>query len=221
MKIHFSVDDVLNSLRWCAFHRPDSIFNMDFYGDLKKWHESYGIKVTLYCFFGNRSDFCVEDLPNRYWEELKNQCGWLHMAYHGSMDEKVGKETFLLEKERFDELIGKSLSTSIVRLHCWKAPEGVFTRGAKGVFLCPDYDRLPYDLTAEEWERCKNTGSITKGSREYWVTDIRYDNLESPSQIDTLEKEKLVIFGHEWMYKEKRNLIEEILNRLGEVSYIF
>lgn len=222
MDVHFSIDDVGNTLRWCAFNCPESIFDMNFFGDLKKWHESYGLKVTLYCYWGNGSDFCMEDLPARYLEELRNQCDWLRMAYHGSPDEKAEKETFLEEQKRFDEIIGRDLSTSIVRLHCWKAPEGVsLSCGTKGVFLCPDYERLPYDLTKEEWEELKATGNIAKENREYWITNIRYDYLESVEQMEPyMAKDRLIIFGHEWLYKEKRNLIIEMLKKLGDVDYL-
>lgn len=220
MEVHFSIDDVLNTLRWCAFNRPKSIFEMNFFGDLKRWHEIYGLKVSLYCFYGNGNDFCVEDLPDRYWEELKNQCSWLRMAYHGSMDEKAEKEIFLKEQKRFREVIGGELSTSIVRLHCWKAWAGVLEEG--GVFLCPYYDRLPYDLEPAEWEKLKTVGTITKIKREYWMTDICYDYLQSLDTIDGYMGEKrLVIFGHEWMFKEKRNLIAGMLKKFGNVDYLY
>lgn len=222
VKVHFSIDDVGNTLRWCTYNHPESIFDMDFFGDLKNWHEKYGFKVTLYCFFDNGNDFCMEDLPIRYLEELRNQCGWLRMAYHGISDEKVGKGNFLEEKKRFDEMIGKDLSTSIVRLHCWQVPKGVSLHDTKmSVFLCPDYERLPYDLTTEEWNELKVTGTIAKENREYWLTDLRYDQLESVEKMDSyMDKERLVIFGHEWMYREKRNLIIEMLEKLGDAHYI-
>lgn len=223
MEVHFSIDDVLNTFRWCAFNCPESIFDMNFFGDLKRWHEDYGLKVTLYCFFGNGSDFCMEELQDRYLKELKEQRDWLRMTYHGSMDEEAGKEQFLEEQKRFNEIIGRDFSTSIVRLHCWQAPKGVpLDRIKSGVFLCPDYERLPYDLTKEEWEKCRASGSIIKENREYWVTDIRYDYPESLEQIDKYigTKERLVVFGHEWMYREKRNLIIQLLEKLGDAHYI-
>lgn len=222
MKVHFSIDDVGNTLRWCAFNCPESIFDMNFFGDLKRWHKDYGLKVTLYCFFDNGSDFCMEDLPDRYLEELRNQCGWLRMAYHGSPDEKAGWDVFSEEKRRFDEMIGAELSASIVRLHCWRAPKGVsLSCDKKSVFLCPDYERLPYDLTSEEWEKLKTVRTLYKENREYWLTDLRYDHIDSVEQLDPyLGKERLVIFGHEWMYKEKRKLIIEMLKKLEGADYL-
>lgn len=220
MRIHFSIDDVYGTLRWCAYNQPESIFDMNFFGDLKKWHEKYGIKVTLYCFFKKSEDFYVTELPARYWEELGKERDWLRLAYHGSTDEKAGKEVFLQEKEAFGEISGRE-DVSAVRLHRWNAPKGVLD-DMTGVLLCPDHHGvLPYDLSVEEWETLKEAGTIAKGKRQYWITDFRFDNMETADQIDRfMEKERLVIFGHEWIYKQKRRLIEEMLERLGNADYI-
>ncbi len=219
MRVHFSIDDVCDTLRWCAYNQPKSIFDMDFFGDLKKWHEKHGIKATLYCFFKNK-DFCVTQLPDRYCEELRKEHDWLRLAYHGSMDEKAGKEVFQQEKEAFEKILGRE-DVSAIRLHRWNAPKGVVDN-MTGVLLCPDHHEcLPYDLSVEEWDRLKSTGTIEKGKRTYWITDFRFDNMEKADELDRfVEKERLIIFGHEWMYKQKRRLIAEMLERLGNADYM-
>lgn len=222
MEVHFSIDDVLNTLRWCAFNQPKSIFDMDFYGDLKKWHEAYGIKVTLYCFFGNGSDFSIEDLPVRYLNELQNECSWLRLVYHGCMDKNAEKKIFLNEYKRFQKAVGGKLISSIVRFHYWKVPEGILEDTyRRGTLLCPDYERIPYDLTKEEWERLKEARILKKACREYWISDLRFDDMESVDGIDAYTQNKrLVIFGHEWKYKEKRMIIETLFEKLGNVEYL-
>lgn len=222
MEVHFSIDDVLNTLRWCAFNCPKSIFDMDFFGSLKKWHEAYGLKVTLYCFFSNGSDFCIEDLPVKYLEELQNECDWLRLVYHGCVDKDSEKRLFLDEYRHFEEVMGKATASPIVRFHYWKVPDGVLEDNYReGILLCPDYDRVPYDLTQEEWERLKEAGTLKKAEREYWISDIRFDHMESVDGIDAYtQKKRLVIFGHEWKFKEKRRLIEALLEKLGDVEYL-
>lgn len=81
--VHFSIDDVNRSLRYIYFHNPNSIFNLMLYGTLKRWHEQYGLKVSMYCI-SQLDDFNIASVPIRYSGDFSSSKDWLRFGFHSS-----------------------------------------------------------------------------------------------------------------------------------------
>lgn len=95
--VHFSIDDVIESLKWVYQNRPKSIFEEPMFGTLKKWHESYGINCDLYVF-EMTAGFQLTDLQDNYWEELAKESDWLKLG----RDCRKSGEITIVPHIRFD-----------------------------------------------------------------------------------------------------------------------
>ena len=222
MQIHFSIDDVINSLRWLSRNNPNSIFDMDIYSTLKRWNEIYGIKVTCYIFENDANGFHIGEIPKKYIEELAENSNWLKFAYHGINDSYNNifsnddfEKQFLQIKEKFRQ---ESLASTI-RIHRWKLSVDEINflceNGVHSFLGTDDKERMAYDLSMNEIEELWNYGKIERNNRFYIKTDIRYDNLNDIYEvIPLIEKERLVIFGHENYFLRKKDLLEELWNML-------
>ena len=186
-QIHFSIDDIGKSLRWLTMNKPNSVFDMRLFGTLKKWHELYDIKVTLYCF-ATISDFSFDQIPEKYKCEFENN-SWLSFGYHGRVDapmthdeEYVSGHRMFLEKA---EGLGMTL-TDIYRIHYWivtkKQMHYLFDNGVR-VLLYPDDDKYPYD----------GNDAFEEAGLEFWRTRIRFENMDiiDPSLMSGLLTRRL------------------------------
>ena len=100
--VHFSVDDVGNSLKRVTTNAEslNSIFEDDFYKFWKEMHDLYGVVVTMNVFYSIGSDGSYWDLTsmtNKFKEELTSNSSWLKFAFHG------GNETIKYNDEANNE----------------------------------------------------------------------------------------------------------------------
>lgn len=230
MRIHFSIDDVILTLRWAWRNRPASIFDMDFFGALRKWHQQYGLKVCLYCFGSDGEQFSAEMLPEKYVGELREQRDWLRVGYHGLYAEAavlMDGPAFTAEQTAVAEKFA-GLLPETVRLHGWDGPrEGIACAKAVGgvkKLLCPELRRDGfYQLPAVVRERVEACGSAEYDGVLYVRTDFRLDHLSEDSAL----REKLLewsgaalyLFMHECRFRYERDALDslwsELLRRRG------
>lgn len=84
-KYHMSFDDVCAVFRDLTenVNKYDSIFENSFLAWLKKMHETYGVKFSLYCFYTDTNDgWTLEDATNAYAKEFKANADWLRFGFH-------------------------------------------------------------------------------------------------------------------------------------------
>ena len=79
--VHFSIDDVIRCFQWIYEAQPDSIFDEPMLKKVKEWHDTYKLHCDLYVF-EKCHEFTLEQLQDRYWEELKQNSSWLKLAWH-------------------------------------------------------------------------------------------------------------------------------------------
>ena len=229
MKIHFSIDDIIGCFRYITNNNVESIFDTRFFCNLKEWHDKYGLKVTLYIFENDGKNFHINMLPDKYRNEISNNATWIQLMYHGPntlehLNETEFNQCFKKEYLSFCNVFNKYLFTDIVRLHCWNGNSEVLrlltSDDSISTFLCPEVGKQVssfYDLTEEECTLVYDK-MVQKNGRLYIRTDIRYDNLENINVLkDLLRKSKtIVIYGHEWCFNSKLNIIEEMIKEISQ-----
>lgn len=225
MKIHFSIDDIIGTLRWAYRNEPTSIFDMRFFHTLKTWHEKYGMKVTLYMFFSDGADFDLTMLQEKYVSELKNSEDWMKVAYHGIYggDKYIGDpDRFKKEMMAFYQIFEGGGLSQTVRLHCWRCPIsiGEWKNISNGdCLLCPDETRESvYDLIEEEIAAVQKGNLIQKHGVVYRKTDIRCDYCEDINQLVGKNGygQCLYVFLHEWRFEQQKDIVEDFLKEGDE-----
>jgi len=215
MTVHISIDDVGQSLRLLAHERPVSIFDSDFFALLKKWHNQFNAKFTLYVF---SDSFLLSDMPVEYTNDFHGNAQWLKWGYHGSsklpfIEELNYEEEFKLLDKAFDKLgAGK---TDILRLHYWQvSPEQKKFLHSKGItcLLYPDDDKLPYD--------CNDT--FYEHGLPHLRTRVRFENIDTVNpETLAIGKNHIAAFTHEWCFPDIIMRMEESLRLYSKCGYRF
>lgn len=237
-KIHFSIDDVILSLKWLKDNNPNSIFEMDFFKTLKRWNKRYGLQTSLY-IYEMCDGFSIEKLPQKYWDELRENTSWLKFCWHRR---KAGllEDDYSTEIESFNRVkniicnnVCTDAWTNTVRLHRYEASSELIKYlneyGDIKCLLCADEDdRLSYDLDIKETNYLINKGIFLKKGMTYQKTDIRLDylDIEGNTIVETFliktedvlknmsSDKALVLFCHEWRFNLICDYIEEYFQGL-------
>lgn len=86
---HFSVDDCISCFYDLVTNNRASIYDNPFFAQIKAFHDTYGVKVTLYCFLHDSDcdeDFRLSDMPNTWKTEFQAAKDWMRFAFHGEDD---------------------------------------------------------------------------------------------------------------------------------------
>ena len=86
--IHFSVDDTIELFKDITNNEYSSVFEQPTLALLKQIHDEYGVKVSLYVYYGDdvedESAFCLERVPDKYREEFDANSDWIRFGFHAS-----------------------------------------------------------------------------------------------------------------------------------------
>ncbi|MBR2476637.1 MAG: hypothetical protein IKB50_00700 [Clostridia bacterium] len=90
-KIYFFIDDNIWAFRQLAERKPESIFDVPFFGMLKGAHDNYGLKVQLNLFYQTdesygEGTFTLAEVPDTYKSEWEANSDWLKLAYHAKKE---------------------------------------------------------------------------------------------------------------------------------------
>jgi len=232
---HLSFDDVFSSIYWLYINRPTSIFDMVFYGTLRRLHLDYGAVFSLYAFLGSKV-FSIEMIPDEYCHEFYEASEWLRFGYHADTpgkpildyDISAFKNSLLLFDRAMCRLTPANRICKCTRLHDWSASsEQIAVMKSLGAtsLLCRDNEGLSYDLTPDECVILNTAGFYEKNNMGYRRTDIRFDNCKN---INTLlapvietDKEEIVLFGHEQWFSNSIDAIEGSIAQLYKNEYAF
>lgn len=217
--VHFSIDDVIGCFRWIYENQPESIFDQFMLGKIHEWYREYGIHCDLYVF-EQCDGFSLDKLQDRYWEELKKECSWLKLAWHGKQAElSADHESCVDSFERTYELIenkaGKGALANMARLHMWAASEKLLDRLYQKdirILLTSDSDKVSYQLTEQEMQILAEQGCLHSDRFDYRKTNIRFDELGKNLTVEVVlqaTEESLTryplmqcaeLFFHEWQF---------------------
>ena len=224
--VHFSIDDVLNSLLWLENNGKNSVFEARIF-QLARWlYESYGIPTTYNCFFENERG-SLRYVSDKYKKQISD-AGFMFFSFHGKnpctdYNEAGYKEAYrdyMVVLEELKRIAGEESISGVIRTHFFhgskEAVEAFGDCGAR-LLLTADDDRGSYDLApAEENEARK--GVYKKGNKGYLATDIRLESvsLERLRGNRYPSEKPIVIFTHEWYApkEEAREKIELMLESL-------
>ena len=232
---HISFDDVFGSLRWLKVNHPASLFDMGFWGNLKKLHNKYNAVFSLYTF-QSHDGFDIGMLPNVYKDELRQSTSWLRFGFHAASPKtnalQMNADDFCDSLVRFNEVMSKVMPIERlckwIRLHNWCATkEQVDIMKSKGItsLLCRDNAGVSYDLDMKETELLNAQGSLCKNGIKYRRTNIRYDDCpDIEFELNELikeGKEEIVLFGHERHFRRSLPQIEYSISTLRRYGYKF
>jgi hypothetical protein len=155
-RYHFSISDVLGIFQEIEEKRYRSIFEQPLLGFLKKMHELYGTKVTLFLFYEN-GRFNLSLLSERYREELHSQAEWLKLGFHARNEKAFpyshasfaeGERDFLMIRNEVFRFAGVDSWSNVVRSgYCSGSREAVRAwkkNGAATILTCRPYTGLYY-----------------------------------------------------------------------------
>jgi hypothetical protein len=122
-RYHFSISDVVGIWEEIRAREYDSIFEQPLLKFLKKLHDSYGVKVTLFLFYESEG-FDLKDMPVKYRHEFVDNSGWLRLAFHardgrsfpyvGSTYERAKKD-YMDIKSEVERFAGRQSWSHVVR----------------------------------------------------------------------------------------------------------
>lgn len=227
--VHFSIDDVLNSLLWLERNDRESVFDAETF-QLSKWlYETYGISTTYNCFF-KTSKGSLKDVSERYRREIE-RAGFMLFSFHGR-DETTDYKHIDFEETQMDfrntigELVriaGRTSLSNIVRLHYFHGNADVvraLEEQGVDLLLTADDDRGSYDLRFDEENVARRDIFRRNGCRiGYTATDIRLENYSIDELGSYRPKGKMtVVFTHEKlvMQHETKDKLSVLLRHIGE-----
>lgn len=217
MDVHISIDDVWKSLRYIIRNQPDSIFDLWFYGTLKKWHDMYGAKFTCYCIV-KMDDFSFFDIPYHYKKDFADCSHWLRFGFHSCDATSFCKTVDYMNM--YDDYMRylrelKMGETDFLRLHSWLATDEqrlfLASRGIKMIHY-PNDDEIPYD-SADEF--CEN-GLLHKRTR-VWLEKTP----EITEKTLHIGRNYIGVFTHEWCFDEQKNKMETAIQEYKQSGYCF
>lgn len=82
--VHLSIDDVSSALYELVSNPPTSIWDTSFFGQLKTWHDTYGVCITCNCFsfLSTLASYDIANIPNTWASEFVAAKSWLKFAFH-------------------------------------------------------------------------------------------------------------------------------------------
>lgn len=82
-EVHVSIDDCVKCLQELSTPGIVSIFDVEFFRQLKEWHDRYNAKFTCY-IYGQTAHFSLASIPGRFKKEFQDEADWLKFGYHAS-----------------------------------------------------------------------------------------------------------------------------------------
>ena len=230
---HFSIDDATQIFQDIAFHEYESIFENAVLGKLKEFHDTYGLKVTLYVF-GKLDTYNLADFPDTYKKEFEDSADWLKIGFHSIAEASPEEEGMTTREfaEGFQEVnreildfAGEKSLAHVIRLHYWYATDEMVQvlkkEGVEGL-LCGNDGASCYNLTKNQAENLlRSRDGIRPGELSYYVTDIRLEKTDDILKaLDAHKCDRLVvIFTHVWCFQDNADKLETALGWLAEMGY--
>ena len=209
--VHFSIDDCSQIFKNLTEHKYESIFDEYILGKLKKLHDKYGLKVSLYTFY-NVGSFCLADVPDYYAEQFKQNADWLKVAPHAKSGDILADSVVrYYDMVKILEHITSTISlTNTARLE--KFQGGLEILSAENTPLClltADSDnRKSYYLEDSLCRKMEIEEYFhdTINNKFFYKTDFRLDypddfaNLLAVNATDDC----IIFFTHEWLLLETK-----------------
>ena len=232
--IHFSVDDVINSLLWLERVQAKSCFESDVLRYLRSIYEKFRIGVTLNCMYSNERGHTLSEVSSRWKDEFENNREWLRFSFHcydpKSDYSEIPSEFFKLEYNKtvheLCRIVGTAVDNSIIRLHFFYGNSHVvdylFNNQTK-CLLSSDDERISYDLTSNEKQQLDINGEyISRKGMKYVRTNFRVEKYDKAINYRS-KTDRLIFFTHESLlmdddFQKKIITYFETLSKSGDIE---
>lgn len=232
-KYHFSFDDVCDSFNEININEYSSIFDSNFFKELKLLNEKYGI-----CFTLNISNVKIfSNLSNLILEQLKEQYTWLRISFHSYENKPLKKDEDILDYYLYFINSIKRVDSQLIMLDSHCRLEG-FVGTLDQLKCIYEIDKKTKTFFSSDDER----DSYEAGASDYFSiipTSIRLDNAytcapkagsylfsSDPYQHCLLKYRSkrnegpLVVFAHEsFFYKDGKFVNDKLLERMCQFIY--
>ena len=159
---HCALDDTIDVLEEINKKAGDlqSIFDVEVMGILKKFHEEYGTKFSLYLFYEKKGGFNLSLMTDKFRAEWQKNSNWLKLSFHARIkkgispdfyyrdaDYQTARDDFILIKNEILRFAGPGSWDNYPRTHYWagsrEAVKAWRDCGIKGLYYsCPGYPAL-------------------------------------------------------------------------------
>lgn len=229
---HVSIDDTINLFEDLKKNNYDSIFENNFLSKLRKLHNKYGTKFSLFVFyeFDNK---CIEGTPTKYKDQFIENSDWLKFGFHAYSNESrydsdYSKIKFEYNKtiDALKSIVGEESITDVLRLERFLLSNNNLNSinednyNIKGLLGADSFDRPDYYLDKEENKLLFTDDYYFDMDNNifFYNTDIRIENIPYILINSELDKFKfdnnIILFTHEWNFNyQKLNKICLWLNR--------
>lgn len=233
-KVHFSIDDCLPSLLYLTKHKDEvgSIFEMELYETLKQFYEKYGTIANMFLLEEKQQQNIIS-VCSKYSNEFFESRKWLRFGFHGSERLDNTDEGYITFTEAYENVIRSICSfasceniTNTIRLHRYQAAgDEIAYLADRGItcMLTAHDDRISYNLTGEESALVRTKGMLEKNSIKYVRTDLCVEAMSDElTELDCFcNCSGLVIFAHEWNFRNEIDKLDRIMKWLYENGYEF
>lgn len=222
-------------------NKISSIFDTQLLGFLKKLHNLYGVKFTLFSY-SEVNGFPISEMPLKFKSQFEESSDWLKFGFHWpsrNYNPSISNERLNLSIKTFYSALinfaGRKSVSSFIRLHyfhCFDTKSVDFLSVSqicgKVILLAPSEESRPcYDLTESERKSLHETGVYMKNDIEYAISDYRLESMNIFHLPDSLKIKvnniiyppHLVngcitsIYTHEWYLKGigKRRFLSQLI----------
>lgn len=248
--LHFSLDDVVTVVSNLEGGSYSSIFEQPTLHILKRWHDTYGIVVSLYC---QRQ---MGNIPSKYAQEFIENKGWLKFGWHGNGSEWVNA-TYEFGLNQWNTFVAGVMQSvgdfeiidRVPRLDYFHATENACKGlrdancGCLGFLGCDDWSYnkavrgTNYYLTDEQstWLDTKDRLYDANNHLTFFKTDFRLEQIvQRWNNVNALKQYyrsaegaaqayDLIVFSHETYMSNSAYLsyAESIFQWANEIGYRF
>lgn len=177
---HCALDDTIDVLEEISKKADDlqSIFDVEVMGVVKKFHEEYDTKFSLYLFYEKKGGFNLSLMPDKFRKEWEENSDWLKLSFHArtkkgispdfyyrEADYQTAQQDFQLIKNEILRFAGVKSWDNYPRTHYWSGSEEAVKAwrdcGVQGLFYSyPEYPALYFSEAK---------------LKELWKKDFWYD----------------------------------------------
>ncbi len=224
-KIHISIDDTINVFQDLTTYGENysSIFDNWFLKELKKLHDDYGMKFTLYCFLENMDlSFELKNCTTKFRQEFKKNKKWLRFGFHGlngktKLEKLTAKEIESMYLD-FSNILYKVTGLKpykLVRIHNWNLNYDtiMMLKKYRLKYLTREDNDKSYNLSDVDLEKLNLYGKVISNGITYKKSSFRLEKISTHDMEDILncKTKEYYIYTHEWMLYDNLN---ETLNKL-------
>jgi len=215
---HISIDDTIQLFDDIKNNNYQSIFENSFLKKLKKIHDKYGTKFSLFVFY-KYDNKTIENSPTKYKQEFIKNSSWLKFGFHAYSDKSkyetdYNKITLEFDKtmEVLENVVGKEALTSVMRLDRFVLSRNnlksinELEKRIDGLLGADSKNRPNYFLNKESNNKLFERDYLYDNETDifFYTTDIRIENLSFINLENEMNKYKndknLIVFTHEWNF---------------------